>query len=120
MDKRTIAFLERMDRGKRYEKDIKVFLENNNVNFKFQVAYKLKSGKKYIADFVLDDGTILEATDSNLDKSKGIPFINNKIKKLQEIIEHTKIIIVTTSPETWQKEIPKSICISKADLLKTI
>jgi len=118
-NKRTQAFLERMERGKQYEKKIRGILDKFEIKYKTQVHMKF-GDLKYIADFVLHGDTIIESTDSNLEVARGIEFIDKKIEKLNIVTNEYEypLVIVTTHPEGWQEAVPKAICITEEDLIE--
>ena len=111
---KVCTFLERMERGKDYEKSVGEELKRLGLDFKTQVRYNTTQGN-YLADFVYSD-IIIESTDSDLNKSRGIAFIDRKIKKLRELSEVHQVIIVTTSPKSWKEEVPNANCITIDEL----
>ena len=98
----TSNFLVRMNAGKEYENIIKNFLVKNEVPFRSQIKYNTSLGI-YLADFVLQDGTIVETTQGDLDKCEGHPFISRKLLKLKELIANgNNLVIVTPNVESWK------------------
>ena len=103
-----------MNDGKDYEQIIKTILSNSGVDFKTQQKYSTSLGN-YMADFVLKDGTIIEATKADINKCEKHPFISRKILKLNELVSLSeKLIIVTPFIDSWNKVV-NCLCMNEID-----
>jgi len=92
---------ERLIAGKNFEKEIQQRLIDAKVVFKSQVYYKTTLGN-YIADFVLENGVIIETTLGNLEKFAKHPFAVKKLAKLKILIDSgIKIVIVSPYASQW-------------------
>lgn len=94
--------------GIKYENDVGNELMQRGFLYNAQKRYKTTLGT-YIADFVLHNGIIVEATLANLQKCLNHHFIQRKIKKLNELALTQRIVVITPFVDSWRTMLHENI-----------